>query len=141
MGDGLGLHRSTVSRIITRVTAAICRLKHTFIKFPRNEDEVQQTKEQFYNKAHFPNVLGAIDGTLVPIIAPKDEENIYVSRKGHSLNVLAVADATMKFTYVVSKFPGSTNDGYIWTTCALHGKFERGEMDGLLLGDSGCVFM
>ena len=57
------------------------------------------------------NVLGAIDGTLINIVAPTEDENIYVNRKGnHSMNILAVCNAKMLYTYVVSKFPGSTND-------------------------------
>jgi hypothetical protein len=34
-----------------------------------------------------PNVIGVIDGTLIPIIAPKDNEADFVCRKGfHAIN-------------------------------------------------------
>ena len=72
IGDGLGFHRSTVSRIITRVTNAVCRLKNRFITFPRTRQEQQETKEDFHAIARMPNVIGAIDGTLIQITAPKE---------------------------------------------------------------------
>lgn len=72
-------------------------------------------------------------------MTPKDDEHLYVSRKGgHSLNILAICNADMKYTYVVAKYPGSTNDAFIWLNCNLQQSIEHGEMgDGWLLGDSG----
>jgi len=141
VGDGLGLHRSTVSRIIHRVTNAIVRQMRRFINFPRNREETQQTKEDFHDVARFPQVLGAIDGTLIAISTPSEDEHLYVSRKGgHSLNVLAICNANLKFTYVVSKYPGSTNDAFVWGNSNLQTLFENGDIrDGWLLGDSGYV--
>ena len=47
-----------------------------------------QTKEQFYSLGRFPGVIGAIDGTHIPIIAPAKDEHLFVYRKGfHSINV------------------------------------------------------
>ena len=71
VGDGLGIHRSTVSRIIARVTTALCQLKNRCIKFPSLRNELQETKEQFHAVARMPNVVGAIDGTLISITAPR----------------------------------------------------------------------
>ena len=86
-------------------------------------------------------VIGAIDGTLIAIAAPKDDEHLYVGRKGgHCLNVLAICSANLKFTYVVSKYPEATNDAYIWANCNLYNLFENREItDCWLLGDSGLV--
>ena len=139
VGDSIGLHRSTISRIIERVTNAICRLKNRFILFPRTPPAVQKTKEDFYDIAGLPNTLGAIDGSHIFITAPHINEHLYVSRKGgHSINVLAVCDAKMKYTYIVAKFAGSTNDAYIWMSCHLFTLFDdRVIDDGWLIGDSG----
>ena len=141
VGDGIGIHKSSVSRIITRVTQRLVRLRNRFIKFPRNINDIMSSKQDFHEIAEFPNVIGAIDGTLISIKTPKEDEHRYVSRKGgHSLNVLATCDSNLMFTYVVSKYPGSTNDSFIWTNCNLAQKFEQGEFgNSWLLGDSGCV--
>ena len=54
------------------------------------------------------------------------------------MNILAVCNAKMLYTYVVSKFPGSTNDAYIWGRPNLCARFENGIIgNGWLLGDSG----
>ena len=139
LGDGLGIHRSSVSLIITRVTNAICTLTNRYIKFPETIEDQQRVKQQFHELAGLPKVLGAVDGTLINIVAPCENENVYISRKGnHSINVLAICDAKMMFTYAVSKFPGSSNDAYIWLTSNLCHRFEELRYDrGWLLGDSG----
>ena len=47
--------------------------------------------------ARVPNVLGAVDGTLIKILAPSKNEQSYVCRKGfHALNVQAVADSSLR---------------------------------------------
>ena len=139
LGDSMGIHKSTVSRIVGRVTMALCRLSSRFIKFPTERVEIVATKQKFYEIAGFPNIIGAIDGTLISILKPTQRENLYVSRKGgHSLNVLATCNSDLVFTNVVAKYPGSSNDSYIWSNCNLRDSFETGRFgNGCLLGDSG----
>jgi hypothetical protein len=139
LGDAQGIHKSSVSRIITRVTFAICRLRNRYIKFPRRRADMMTTKQGFYNIANLAQVLAAVDGTLMPLLRPKNNEHLYVSRKGgHSINVLATCNADLVFTNVVAKHPGSTNDSYIWSNCNLHEMFEAGDFgNSLILGDSG----
>ena len=139
VGDGLGIHRSSVSRIVTKVTDKLCRMRRRFIQFPRTRERMQEVSEGFHEIAHFPRVIGAIDGTLISIKAPTRDEHLFVSRKGgHSLNILAVCDSSLKFTYVVAKYPGASNDAFIWLNCNLKQKFDNGDIvPGWLLGDSG----
>ena len=134
-----GVHRTTVCKVIHKVAGAICGKAYLFIKFPREQREKQTVKEQFYNMSNFPNILGAIDGTLVPITSPSVDEPIFVCRKGyHAINVQAICQPSMEFTNVVAKFPGSTHDAYIWRGCEICHLFETGQIqDGWLLGDSG----
>ena len=55
-----------------------------------------RTKHKFYQVTWFPNVLCAVDGTLIPSIAPKDNEPEYVCRKClHAMNVQVVPDASL----------------------------------------------
>ena len=50
--------------------------------------DLNTSKQQFYAEANFPGVVGAIDGTHIPIIAPNENEHLYVGRKGyHTINV------------------------------------------------------
>ena len=140
VGDSIGIHKCSVSRIVNRVTRAICRLSNRFIKFPTENDDVATTKRKFHDIADMPHVIGAIDGTLITIIKPHERENLYVSRlkRGHSLNVLATCNADMLLTNVVAKYPGSTNDSYIWNNSNLRELFQVGRYgDAFLIGDSG----
>ena len=59
------------------------------IRFPSSQQSINVIKQNFYDVARFPNVVGAIDGTLIPIRGvSSDEESIYVSRKNfHALNI------------------------------------------------------
>ena len=58
-----GVHRTTVCKVIHKAAEAICGKANLFIKFPREQREMQTVKEQFYIMSNFPNILGAIDGT------------------------------------------------------------------------------
>ena len=40
VGDSIGVHRSSVSRIVRRVTAKMCNLRHRYIQFPRTSEHV-----------------------------------------------------------------------------------------------------
>ena len=57
-------------------------------------------KHQFYRKCGIPNCVGAIDGTLIPIQAPIEHEEIYVCRKNfHAINAQGVVDDKGRYDY------------------------------------------
>ena len=96
-GDIHGVSRSSVSRAIAEVVAALNQ-RLSNIQFPTNDAELLEIKRKFYQAAGIPNVIGAVDGTLIPIIAPKgQDEPAYVCRKGyHAINVQAVVGPDMR---------------------------------------------
>lgn len=52
-----------------------------------------------------------IDGTHIPIKAPNNDEHLFVNRNDfHSINVMAVCDASLKFTNLVARCSGSSHD-------------------------------
>ncbi|XP_062598054.1 putative nuclease HARBI1 [Saccostrea cucullata] len=135
-GDLHGISQPKVSRVISRVVSALdLRLQN--INFPTSEQDIIKTKTQFYNLANFPGVIGAVDGTLIPILAPKDDEYVYVCRKGyHALNVQGVVDSSLRFTNMVCKWPGSVHDSFIFNNSKLREVLE-GLPNCWLVGDSG----
>lgn len=136
-GDLHGVSRSSVSRHVWQVVNSINeRLEN--IKFPTSSADISNVKRGFYKVAGLPNCVGAVDGTLIPIIAPAGlEEPAFVCRKGyHALNVQAVVDHNMRFTDVVARWPGSTHDATIFHMCGLRQHLEDNNL-GWLLGDSG----
>ena len=82
---------------------------------------------EFYEIAGFPKVIGAIDGTLIPIRAPHENEHLYVCHKGyHAINVMAVCDANMAFTNIVAKWQGAAHNSAIFNSSLLQIHLESG---------------
>ncbi|KAK3086191.1 hypothetical protein FSP39_015880 [Pinctada imbricata] len=107
------------------------------IKFPTSQEEFRNIKEGFYRIAEFPNVIGAIDGTLIPILAPGEDEEAYVCRKNfHAINVQAICESNLRFTNVVCRWPGATHDAFVLSQSKIPEHLE-GTLEGWLLGDSG----
>lgn len=65
LADIHGVSRATVCRCIKKVSFALVRKRANFIKFP---PQLEDVKRDFYNIAGMPNIVGAIDGTLIKII-------------------------------------------------------------------------
>lgn len=84
-------------------------------------------------------VLGCVDGTHIPISKPfGDDYEEYRCRKGFfSINVQAVCTADLRFSNIVARWKGATHDSRIWMNSSLFARFERQELSGHLLGDSG----
>ena len=136
-GDVHGVGEMSVSRCVHSVSAALARRVDNYISFPTTDAAIRTVKDTFFHVAGFPNVLGAIDGTLVPIKGPSVDEHLYVCRKGyHALNVQSVADADYKFINIVARWPGSSHDAFIWGNCELADELDQGQVKGWLLGDS-----
>jgi len=139
-GDFIGIHKSTASRIVKLVSCVIATLRPQFIHFPRNENYIKKTKQDFYNIAKFPMVIGAMDCTHVKIRSPGgDNAEAYRNRKHFfSINVQTICDANLKILDIVGRWPGSSHDSTIFSNSTIRGKFERGEIkDCLLVADSG----
>ena len=84
-------------------------------------------------------VIGAIDGALILIRSPHEQEHLFVCHKGyHAINVMAVCNAKLKFTNVVARWHGSAHDSAVFNSTMLQIHMESGGgRDGWLLGDRG----
>jgi nuclease HARBI1 len=139
-GDVHGVSQSSVSRIVNNVSVALFSCAVNYIQFPTEADDERRLMADFHKIANFPSVLGCIDGTQIAILAPRENEHLYVCRKGfHALNVQVVCDARMQFLNVVAKWPGATHDSFKWQNSCLYRYFANRQpgQHGWLLGDSG----
>lgn len=140
-GQTHSISKATVCRCVHRVCYLIAvHLMPIFVKFPSN---CRLIERQFYQKAGFPHVRGAIDGTLIYVDAPSQDEPIYVGRNNkHSINVLLVSGPNNEFYYVSAKSPGSFHDARalrissLWQQWELRQWRPDGDANALLLGDS-----
>ena len=135
-----GVSQSSVSRIVTRVSQVVAELLPRYIVYtPR----VETLQNEFYNIARFPQVVGCIDCTHVPIKSPGNERAaLYINRKGfYSLNVQVVCDAQRRILDIVAKWRGSVHDARIWTTCTLKNKFEVKTSHFSVFSPLSCMYM
>ena len=126
-GDLMGIHQSTAGQIIHSVTRSIAKRKSDFIIFPFNGQDLNKTRQKFYEVAAFPNIVGSIDGTHIPIaFAGGDHAELCRNRKGFFfINVQAVCDSNLCFTNIVSRWPGSTHDSRIFDYSSFCYRFEH----------------
>ena len=56
----------------------------------------QETMADFFKIAHIPRVIGAGDGSMIPIRAPFNDEHMYLCHKGfHAINKVVCRDLFM----------------------------------------------
>ena len=61
--------------------SALVRRANNFIKFPWTEAETRPSIQEFQDISRFHQVVGALDGSLIPTKAPKEDLNEYVNQK------------------------------------------------------------
>jgi len=95
IGDLHSMSRFSCSNAVHDLSAILTDVKNRYVTFPRDPDLQQEMMQTFYDMAGMPRCIGAVDGTLIPIVAPNDEdEYAYVCRKGyHAINTQGVWDA------------------------------------------------
>ncbi|PVD20961.1 hypothetical protein C0Q70_19124 [Pomacea canaliculata] len=81
------------------------------IQWPER-DALEKLAEKWQQKAGMPGVVGALDGTYIPILGtsgPRRES--YICRKGFpAMHLQVVCDSSLKFLYVQTGNVGSVHD-------------------------------
>ncbi|XP_018403784.1 PREDICTED: putative nuclease HARBI1 [Cyphomyrmex costatus] len=79
------------------------------------EQEFPMIKEKFKAMAGIDGVIGALDGTYVPIKAPSQDAETYRNRKmQHTITLQAICDANLKFIDCFAGYPSSVHDARIF---------------------------
>ncbi|KAJ1186814.1 hypothetical protein NDU88_003594 [Pleurodeles waltl] len=133
-----GMSQPMFSRVLSRVLSALMKYMRSYIIFPEVGD-LPTVKGDFYALGHIPNIIGAIDGTHVALVPPKDNEQVYRNRKSyHSMNVQVVCLADQYISHVNAKFPGSVHDAYVMRNSSIPYVMEQLQRQRVwLIGDSG----
>lgn len=114
MSDRLDVTCSTVLRVTTKICEAVVNNITPHFNHWRTGERLQQVVEGFNQHNGLPRSIGAIDGTHIPIKAPKQHREHYINRKGfHSMQLQVVCDKDMKFTGVYCGWPGAAHDARV----------------------------
>lgn len=118
-----GLGRSTVGEIVLDTCGAIAdHLLMRYVCFPQG-DRLREVVDGFERQWGFPQVVGAIDGTHIPIIKPDDSASDYFNRKGYySIIMQAVVDFRGRFLDVYIGWPGKVHDARVLANSTLYKK-------------------
>ncbi|VDI70617.1 Hypothetical predicted protein [Mytilus galloprovincialis] len=129
LGHLFGMGLSTACMIFHDVVDAINSiLLPKYIKFPTGH-ALRNTIDGFRTRWGFPQCGGAIDGTHILIIAPKEHHADYYNRKcHHSVLLQAVVDYNYRFTNINVGHAGKHHDAHVLRESSVFLKASAGEL-------------
>ena len=138
LGNFFGVGKGVIDACRNNALKAILSLEDNTYIWPDAEERrviSSRIKEQY----KFPNCVGIIDGTLLPLAArPLVHGENYLSRKRfYAVVMLVVCDDQGRVLYHHIGWPGSVHDNRVWRNCKLNtrpGDFFSNRQ--YLLGDS-----
>lgn len=114
VGGHKQMSQPCASRCLPHFLDAMLQHSQTFIKLPNTLQQQQKVNEGLYVIASFLSIQGVIDCIHIPTVAPVDNE-MYRSRKpSHSMNMQVVHGARNIITNVHAKYPGSSQNAFIF---------------------------
>ncbi|XP_070397963.1 uncharacterized protein [Nothobranchius furzeri] len=124
---GVGI--STVAKCVKDFCAAAeAWLLPELIHLP-DEGKFREIASYFESRWGLPQCVGAIDGSHIPIIAPRTFHTDYFNRKGwHSLILQAVVDGKGLFWNVFAGLPGSMHDARVLRLSSIWDLASRGNL-------------
>ncbi|KAK8772751.1 hypothetical protein V5799_024004 [Amblyomma americanum] len=110
---------STQLVVINRVLDFLCHIASNVIHFSSDKDRLA---EDFRKLAGFPNVIGCIDGTYIPIRCPSNKiRSTYINRHDQvSITMQGICDARGKFMDVFTGPPSKVHDARVLRLSPVH---------------------
>ena len=121
IGNLFGVGKSTVCSIVKQVCEVLAGiLLPRYIFFPQNQQEVQDQIDGFRDRAGFPQVVAALDGCHVPIIALLQSPEDYVNRKRfHTVTLQGLVDSNYRFVDIFVGWPAKVHDARVFKNSPL----------------------
>ncbi|KAL1489224.1 hypothetical protein ABEB36_014157 [Hypothenemus hampei] len=136
VADRFDISKSSLYKIIRRVTYFLSNLSPQVIKWPTNEEQIEI--EEHYRGKGFPGVVGIIDGTHIRIDKPDEDSDSYLNRKHfYSIQAQVVCDHKKRIVDIFVGYPGSVHDGRVFRNSPLSRILQEKCRDFYLLADSG----
>ena len=124
-----GLGRSTIGEIVLDTCDAIALfLLPRYVRVPQDA-LLQEIVDGFLHRWGFPQTVGAIDGTHIPIIRPIESASDYYNRKGYySVLMQALVDFRGLFMDINIGWPGKVHDARVFANSSLYKKASNGTL-------------
>jgi hypothetical protein len=81
VAEDLGVHQTTVSKVIADIATKIVEKVPLWIKFPSTKEEFEGAKADWQVLYKFPCAIGALDCTHIQIRKPSAHGDEYINRK------------------------------------------------------------
>ena len=122
-----GVGVSTVYVVLHKLCSSVVNdMTAKYIQIPA-EEHLRRIINGFLTKWDFPQCIGAIDGSHIPNIAPKEHSLEYFNRKGyHSVLLRVLIDHEYRFLDIYVCWPGSVQDARILANSTSYRKCESG---------------
>ena len=124
-----GLGRSTVGEIVLDTCRTmVCHLMPRYVRIP-SDASLREIIDGFQRRWGFPQTVGAIDGTHIPILKPQESAADYYNRKGYySVIMQAVVDFRGLFMDVNIGWPGKVHDARVLANSSCYKKACNGTL-------------
>jgi hypothetical protein len=139
-----GVSHVSVFVSVWGVVDAINATKYFNYSFPTHKQQMKIAAAfQAKSGAGFDNVVGAIDGLVICTRMPTLAEcvamnvgqvNFRCHRKDkYGMNLQAICDHDLKFTWADMRYPAATSDYMAWVTSKLHRALENNAMSKMII--------
>ena len=100
IGDRFDVSKSTLWLAVKETVSAIARLSLTQIRWPTVQ-QMNESERAYRRRSGFPGIIGAVDGSFIPIKAPLENPESYYNGKGfYSIILQGVANSKYVSMYI-----------------------------------------
>ena len=126
LGTFFGVGSGVIDYCKENALQALLALESRTVMWP-NEEERRAIANRIKAQYFFPNCVGIIDGTLLPLAQrPLLHGENYLSRKRfYAIVMLVVCDDQCRMLYYHVGWPGSVHDNRVWRTCRMFRKCHK----------------
>ena len=124
-----GIHESTASIIVREFCAPIEKHLKSLVIEKQSKTTLSRIVVEFEELRRLPYVIGAVDGSHIPIIAPPIDPTSYYCRKGfYSVLFQGVVDSKCKFWDYDFEWIGCCHDWTLFQNSHIRKKVMKGEL-------------
>uniref|UniRef100_A0A914PTA0 Putative nuclease HARBI1 n=1 Tax=Panagrolaimus davidi TaxID=227884 RepID=A0A914PTA0_9BILA len=109
-----GVSPQSVSRVIQEFVNAVILRMGQFIDINKSENMWKHQQQIFWRKFRLPYIVGAVDGSLIPMRNIGTLKQWWCRKKFPALNMMIFVDANGMICFVSSSAPGSWHDKKVY---------------------------